>query len=138
MIIEFMNKQKGFTLIEMVVVITVIGFLAAAVLAAIGPVRKKARDSRVQALVQEASAIIESFYNPTTGLYNKTDLIVSQSWSDIKTQIEGQGGSGFDTKVDKNVFAVFAAVPSKDGVYCVDSEGRALLMKVAPVGAACA
>ena len=44
-IIKF-YAQEGFTLIEMVVVITIIGFLTAAVLAVVSVIRKKARDTR--------------------------------------------------------------------------------------------
>ena len=66
-----MNK-KGFTLIEMLIVIAVIGVLAIAVLSAINPIEqmRKARDTRRRSNAAELLNAIERYYatheeNPT-------------------------------------------------------------------------
>lgn len=47
-----MSRRRGFTLIEMLVVITLIALLAGLVIASIGPIRQAARKSTTQAILQ--------------------------------------------------------------------------------------
>ena len=59
-----MRKSKGFTLVEMLIVIAVIGVLAVAVLSAINPVEqmRKARDTRRKSNAAELLNAIERYY----------------------------------------------------------------------------
>ncbi len=59
-----MRKAKGFTLVEMLIVIAVIGVLAVAVLSAINPVEqmRKARDTRRKSNAAELLNAIERYY----------------------------------------------------------------------------
>ena len=57
-------RKKGFTLIEMLIVIAVIGILAIAVLSAINPVEqtRKARDARRRSNAAELLNAAERYY----------------------------------------------------------------------------
>jgi prepilin-type N-terminal cleavage/methylation domain-containing protein len=56
-------KQKGFTLIELLVVISIIGLLASVVLVALNNTRKKARDARRIADVNQIAKALSIYYS---------------------------------------------------------------------------
>ena len=57
------NKQKGFTLIELLVVISIIGLLASVVLVALSGARKKSRDAKRVADLNQLSKAMELYFN---------------------------------------------------------------------------
>lgn len=57
------NHQKGFTLIEILVVIAIIGILASVVLAALNSARSKARDAQRKETLKQISRAAELYYN---------------------------------------------------------------------------
>jgi len=63
-----MKKQKGFTLIEILVVVSIIGILASIVLIGVNDARQKARDARRVSDLYQISQAIE-MYNNATGKY---------------------------------------------------------------------
>ena len=56
-------KKKGFTLIELLVVIAIIGILATIASISMGNARKKARDSKRLADVNQMKTALELYYN---------------------------------------------------------------------------
>lgn len=56
------NKQKGFTIVELLIVIVVIGILAAIAFVAYGNVTKKARDSERTADAKALASKAEEYY----------------------------------------------------------------------------
>lgn len=68
--------QNGFTIIELVVVIVVIGILAAITLATYAGVKNKSFDTSVQADLQSIASGLKSF-KAATGSYPTTDTILS-------------------------------------------------------------
>lgn len=137
-----MNKHiKGFTLIEMVVVITVIGFLAAGVLASVNFLRARAKDSRIQATVQEAISVVETFYNVQNDTY--TDPQPSDAWKGLSQRVKTQqGGDGEEGLVIEGVgesdVAVFAHLSGDESTYyCVDTNGKAVAVTSKPDSGNC-
>ncbi len=64
-----MSKTRGFTLVEMLVVITIIGILAGLVLAALGKVRQQARETETSSLIDTLSMACENYYTDWGGVY---------------------------------------------------------------------
>ncbi len=62
-----MTNNKGFTLIEMLVVIAIIGLLSSVVVIGLGGSRSKARDARRIADIQQIQNALELDYDPATG-----------------------------------------------------------------------
>lgn len=66
------NKRSGFTLIEMLVVVAIVGLLSSVVVVGVGGARQKARDAKRVADVRQIQTWFESNYNNATGYPNVT------------------------------------------------------------------
>lgn len=121
------NRESGFTLIEMMVVIAIIAMLSASVLAAVSSARSKSKQSRVIADIQLAFAQAENYYNQQSGAYECTATGGDQVWWDISLRMVKNGGS--DLKCTPYItgtvgkYKVTAKIEGK-GVYCVDWDGN--------------
>ncbi len=62
-------NRKGFTLIELLVVVVIIGILASVILAALGKVRQKAKETATSSLINALSLACESYYSDWNGIY---------------------------------------------------------------------
>jgi prepilin-type N-terminal cleavage/methylation domain-containing protein len=77
------NKNKGFTLIEMLVVIAVIGLLAALILVGLSSFRTRGRDTRRIADLKEVQNGLEVYYMKN-GNYPNVN-----TWSALETALVG-------------------------------------------------
>lgn len=130
---KLQTKQEGFTLIEMMVVIAVIGILSAAVLAGLGPSRAKARDARIISAVQQIRSLAEAVYDPASGTpYGalSTDLRVTTLKSDVTSQ-----GGDLQVLPDGFGYVAYSKLASSANYFCVDSAGNAGTQASAPSGA---
>ncbi len=57
-----MNNQKGFTLIEMLVVVAIIGLLSSVVVVGVGSARQRARDARRISDIRQIQNLLENAY----------------------------------------------------------------------------
>jgi len=125
---KFLDK-KGFTLIEMLVVIAMIGLLSSVILVAIGPSREKARNTRIISNVKQIVAIGQTYYDPVSATFNITSFKSNTQVSKLKDDIGAQGGS-FDPARDilaasstARTFLVRAGLVG-GSTYCEDSNGN--------------
>lgn len=84
-----MNKsvQRGFTLIEMLVVISIIGILATLVAANLNSARSRARDAERKSDIKNIQTALRIYYNDHNGY----------PASDDSDQIKGCGGTGTES-----------------------------------------
>lgn len=80
-----MKKEKGFTLIEILIVVAIIGLLASVVLVGLGSFRSRGRDARRVADLREVQNSLELYY-----LRNGNYPTVN-NWSDLRSELINEG-----------------------------------------------
>ncbi len=131
--------QGGFTLIEMLVVVAVIGLLSSVILTALGPAKDKAKDSRIIQEVNQVRSLAETFY---TGNYDVVPSLPSitdiqdDNLKALSDDITLQGGALTIIKspAPAKAYATFSSLNTKLGssdnpqtqYYCVDSVGHSI------------
>jgi prepilin-type N-terminal cleavage/methylation domain-containing protein len=79
---QILCRRKGFTLIEMLIVITIIALLASLILVGMGGARAKARDARRIADLRDVQNALELYYSSNSAYPDAT------TWSALATQLE--------------------------------------------------
>lgn len=94
--------KKGFTLIEMLVVISLIGILAALALVSFGASQKQARDTTRKSDLRQYQTSLEMYGNLTSGLFpSRTTAVSAYSTlcSDLNVRLEPDISCSEDPKV---------------------------------------
>lgn len=120
------NNEHGFTIVELLIVIIVIGILATLVLIAYGNVQGQARDTKRQSNAQSVANAAETYKTASaTGYYPRMDSS-SNFQSDIGTAsnyTNGTAAISVDTSVtynsssSKNLLTTGGSVTNADGGY---------------------
>lgn len=84
------SLRKGFTLIEMLIVVAIIGILASVVVIGIGPAQQRARDSRRASDLKQIQTSLELFYNKN-GKYPTGGTDAEVAWTTLVSDITGAG-----------------------------------------------
>lgn len=125
----FRSRTKSFTLIELLIVVAIIGILAAIIIVAYNYAKKKADAAVVRHDLVQTPRVGELYYqdnnsykdfcdqDPTTGNYTNSDL------QTLASDIQKRHWTMF-CKSNKDSFAVWAKNEDFSINYCVDSAGN--------------
>ena len=125
-----MKNKKGFTLVEMLVVIAIIGILSATLLTALGPARNKAKDARIISALNQIRAIAETLYDGDYDAVEATQQDIANASADI-TQNSGTLHIEKEQAPALN-FSAWSDLATSDKWYCVDSAGKGIELSVEP------
>lgn len=122
--VSLKNKSKGFTIVELLIVIVVIGILATLVLITFTGIQQKARDSKRKTDLGAVQAALETYYSSNNSYPLASDL-ESTTWQKANMK-------GFDPAAlaDPKLPSADASTPLQDGTgdsthygYAVTADG---------------
>lgn len=120
-----MKQQKGFTLVELLVVISIIGLLSTLAVVALNQARVRARDSKRLSDIKQIQTALELYY-ADQGVYpvEATAITLGEDATDILTDdgFEDNDSATGTSVYMGNVPANFAA-PVTDGYDYVSADG---------------
>ena len=129
-----MKKEKGFTLVELLVVVSVIAILASTVLVNLRGARERAMDSRVITSLSQVRAVAEIIQSRTGGYVglcgSGTTLGSIEGLPVLATDIEANNGAGIGiichaTATDYCVSSLLnETAPAAH--WCINSAGRSV------------
>ncbi|OGI66249.1 hypothetical protein A3A95_02070 [Candidatus Nomurabacteria bacterium RIFCSPLOWO2_01_FULL_39_18] len=138
------NLQKGFTLLELLVVIVIIGVLAAVVIASLNDARKKGGDGGVKSNLAGSRSQAEVFYNTNTVAPNTYTnvctngavggaqgiglaVLAAAKAAGLSSYAINAAGSLTTATCNNGASAWAAEVPLRQGgMWCVDSTNKSI------------
>lgn len=132
------NNKKGFTLIEILTVIMIIGILASVILVSMDTARKRAADTTIKNQIGQLRSLAEALYSfenhyaEFKGASGSTETEDGVRFNRVRTEINNINGDGefkivFSDGDSPAEYCMYSPLVREDGVYCVDSTGDATI-----------
>lgn len=120
-----LNKNEGFTLIELLVVIAIIGLLSSVVMVSLDQARKRARDTKRVAEIEQLIQAVEMYHISNAAYPGEGDTdgaIISPSCASYSDFIEDLKNEGYTVSEDPrhNVSCGQSSVNNEDYLYAWD------------------
>ncbi|MBW7955910.1 type II secretion system protein [Patescibacteria group bacterium] len=106
-------KKAGFTLIELMVVVAIIGILMAAGILAFSNAQQNARDSRRRADIDAISKALEQYYANNSSSYPATAGAINSYFPAGVSPSDPQGGA-YDMSLSTSAYCVCAELEKAD------------------------
>lgn len=88
---SFRQRSKGFTLIEMLIVVAIIGILSSLILVGLASFRSRGRDARRVADVKQVQNALEVYYTKNLKYPAVTGGSAEDRWEELTTTVTGGG-----------------------------------------------
>ena len=103
------NNKKGFTLIELMVVIAIIGILVGIIIVSLNKSTDQAKDAKVRSAMGQLRSVAQIYYNNHE--YKFSGLASDSEALAIKSEIEKNGGTGYELKNTTNAWCAVVDTP---------------------------
>ncbi len=129
----FSGKQKGFTLIELMVVIAIIGILASILIVSLRQASDRSKNAKIVTdIVQIRKIAVRMYAEELIGYVNlcgeDSSNLNSEDYPDLGTlqrDIEGFN-SVITCYADKDSYCISASFMADDQYFCIDDEGSSI------------
>lgn len=107
--------QRGFTLLELLVVISIIGILIAMGTAAFSTAQQSSRDARRQSDIKAMQAAFEQYYAVNNGTYDDCAVMASPEYLPAGMPLDPQTGAQYDCESTNFTYCVCADLERDTG-----------------------
>jgi prepilin-type N-terminal cleavage/methylation domain-containing protein len=129
---KFAKKRKGFTVIELLMVVAIIGILATIIVVSVREASDRTRNTKIVTSITQIRKVAEDMYLQEAAGYTRLCLangVLNVGYSDIletlKSDIENYGGSDIVCYSTQYSYCVSTQLTGKDIRYfCIDDEGN--------------